>query len=381
MFTIINFFENLYYKFIVMALVIRIALIISIFLIFLLLFFAFLGLVNYYIKKRYEIKEAERKRNSDCYTVLAEILTDEEIIPYNDLQYDFESIKARCHPDLSDIVYEMLVIKNEFPFQFNYDNLQSLARLFKLTAYWDEKLTDKSLKVKMQNLQNIIDLKANISESILSTLLYHKNSELRKKARIAQIHLSQHEPFKFFDEEFDKDFTVWDKSKIHDILLNKPTQTIPNFVRWIPKVKNVNLQSLFIYEVGYYNQVENKEFLFDYFKLTPSDEVKIQIVETLNKLGIESVAHNLIAQYGACSENVQLCIINNLKHIQSDPLLLPFYVRAFEKAYETDLKLALGEAIYKSEKNGQRVIEVLERDSKGFDYLIFEHIKNPLLLN
>lgn len=381
MFTIINFFENLYYKFIVMALVIRIALIISIFLIFLLLFFAFLGLVNYYIKKRYEIKEAERKRNSDCYTVLAEILTDEEIIPYNDLQYDFESIKARCHPELSDIIYEMLVIKNEFPFQFNYDNLQSLARLFKLTAYWDEKLTDKSLKVKMQNLQNIIDLKANISESILSTLLYHKNSELRKKARIAHIHLSQHEPFKFFDEEFDKDFTVWDKSKIHDILLNKPTQTIPNFVRWIPKVKNVNLQSLFIYEVGYYNQVENKEFLFDYFKLTPSDEVKIQIVETLNKLGIESVAHNLIAQYGACSENVQFCIINNLKHIQSDPLLLPFYVRAFEKAYEIDLKLALGEAIYKSEKNGQRVIEVLERDSKGFDYLIFEHIKNPLLLN
>ena len=381
MFTIINFFENLYYKFIVMALVIRIALIITIFLIFLLLFFAFLGLVNYYIKKRYEIKEVERKRNSDCYTVLTEILTNEEIIPINDLQYDFESIKARCHPDLSDIVYEMLVIKNEFPFQFNYDNLQSLARLFKLTAYWGEKLTDKSLKVKMQNLQNIIDLKANISESILSTLLYHKNSELRKKARITQIHLSQHEPFKFFDEEFDKDFTVWDKSKIHDILLNKPTQTIPNFVRWIPKVKNVNLQSLFIYEVGYYNQVENKEFLFDYFKLTPSDEVKIQIVETLNKLGIESVAHNLIAQYGACSENVQFCIINNLKHIQSDPLLLPFYVRAFEKAYEIDLKLALGEAIYKSEKNGQRVIEVLERDSKGFDYLIFEHIKNPLLLN
>ena len=381
MYSIINFFENLYYKFIVMALVIRIALIITIFMIVLLLFFAFLGLVNYYIKKRFEIKEEQRKKNSDCYTVLLGILTNDEIIPYNDLQYDFESIKERCHAELSDIVYEMLVIKNEFPLQFNYENLQSLARLFKLTAYWDDKLTDKSLKVKMQNLQNIIDLKANISESILSTLLYHKNSELRKKARIAQIHLSQHEPFKFFDEEFDKDFTVWDKSKIHDILLNKPTQTIPNFVRWIPKVKNVNLQSLFIYEVGYYNQVENKEFLFDYFKLTHSDDVKIQIVETLNKLGIESVAHNLIKQYGACSENVQLCIINNLKHIQSDPLLLPFYVRAFEGAYETDLKLALGDAIYKSEKNGRRVIEVLERDSKGFDYLIFEHIKNPLLLN
>lgn len=381
MFTIINFFENLYYKFIVMALVIRITVVVSIFLILLLLFFAVLSLVNYYIKKRFDIKESERKKNSDCYTVLAGILTNPEAIPYSDLQYDFATIKARCHPELPDIIYEMVQIKNEFPFQFNYENLQSLARLFKLTTYWDEKLTDKSLKVKMENLQTIIDLRANISESILSTLLYHKNSELRKKARIAQIHLSQHEPFKFFDEEFDKDFTIWDKSKIHDILLNKPTQTIPNFVRWIPKVKNVNLQSLFIYEVGFYKQTENIEFLFDFFKTTPSDEVKIQIVETMNMLGIESMAHNLIKQYSSCSENVQLCIINNLKHIQTDPLLLPFYVRAFERAYETDLKLALGEAIYSTERNGQRVIEVLERDAKGFDYLIFEHIKNPLLLN
>lgn len=381
MFTIINFFENLYYKFIVMALVIRITVVVTIFLILLLIFFATLSLVNYYIKKRFELREAERKRNSDCYTVLAGILTDPEIIPFNNLQYDFASIKQRCHSEIPDIIYEMVLIKNDFPFEFNYENLLSLARLFKLTAYWDDKLTDKSLKVKMENLQTIIDLRANISESILSTLLYHKNSELRKKARIAQIHLSQHEPFKFFDEEFDKDFTVWDKSKIHDILLNKPTQTIPNFVRWIPKVSNVNLQSFFIYEVGYYNQGENKEFLFDFFKTTPNDGVKIQIIETLKMLGIESMAHNLIKQYGACSENVQLCMINNLKHIQTDPLLLPFYVRAFESAYETDLKLALGEAIYTSERNGQRVIEVLERDAKGFDYLIFEHIKNPLLLN
>ena len=364
-----------------MPLVIRIAVIITIFFILLLLFFAILSLVNYFIKKRFDKREEERKSNSDCFTILAEILTNEEVIPFTTMQYDFESIKARCHKELEDIVYEMLVIKNEFPSQFNYENLHSLTRLFKLTAYWDDKLTDKSLKVKMENLQTIIDLRANISESILSTLLYHKNSELRKKARIAQIHLSQHEPFKFFDEEFDKDFTVWDKSKIHDILLHKPTQTIPNFIRWIPKVKNENLQSLFIYEVGHYNQVENKDFLFDFFKLTPSDEVKIQIVETLNMLGIESMAHNLIRQYNACSENVQLCIINNLKHIQTDQILLPFYVYAFERAYETDLKLALGEAIYSSKKNGHRVIKVLERDAKGFDHLIFEHIKNPLLLN
>jgi hypothetical protein len=381
MYIIHNIFENFYYKFITMPLVIRIAVITTIFFILLMIFYGILSLIDHYIKKRSDKREETRKNNSDCYTVLKEILTYEEVITFATLEQDFETIKERCHEKPEDIIYEMLVIKQEFPRQFNYENLQSLSRLFNLTPHWDQKLTSSSLKVKMENLQNIIELRATISESILSTLVYHKNSELRKKARIAQIHLSQHDPFKFFDEEFDKDFTVWDKIKIHDILLHRPIQTIPNFIRWVPKVQNENLQAMFIYEIGHYNQVENKEFLFDFFKRTPSDEVKIQIVETLHVLGIEDMAHNLIRQYNACSENVQLTIINNLKHIQTDKFLLPFYVHAFAKAYETDLKLALGEAIYSSEVNGHRVIEVLERDAKGFDQLIFEHIKNPLLLN
>lgn len=381
MYFIFNFFENIYYKYIVMPLVIRIAVIATICFIVLLLFYAALGIVNYYKRKRNQKREEIRKNNSDCYIILKEILTYDEVIPFNTLQSDFVEIKAKCHKNQKDIIYEMLSIRYEFPIEFNYENFQSLSRLFNLTAYWDAKLSHRSLKVKLENLQHIIDLRATISESVLATLVYHKNNELRKKARIAQIHLSQHEPFKFFDEEFDKDFTVWDKIKIHDILLHRPVQTIPNFIRWIPKVKNENLQSLFIYEIGHYNQVENKEFLYEFFKMTPSDEVKIQIIKTMKILGIEEMAHNLIRQYNAVSENVQLAIINNLKHVQTDKFLLPFYVHAFEKAYETDLKLALGEAIYNSEVNGKRVIEVLERKAKGFDSLIFEHVKNPLLLN
>ena len=381
MYFIFNFFENIYYKYIVMPLVIRIAVIATVCFIVLLLFYAVLSIVNYYKRKRIQKREEIRKNNSDCYIILKEILTYDEVIPFNTLQSDFPTIKANCHPKQKDIIYEMLTIRHEFPIEFNYENFQSLSRLFNLTPYWDAKLSHRSLKVKLENLQHIIDLRATISESVLATLVYHKNNELRKKARIAQIHLSQHEPFKFFDEEFDKDFTVWDKIKIHDILLHRPVQTIPNFIRWIPKVKNENLQSLFIYEIGHYNQVENKEFLYEFFKMTPSDEVKIQIIKTMKILGIEEMAHNLIRQYNAVSENVQLAIINNLKHVQTDKFLLPFYVHAFEKAYETDLKLALGEAIYNSEVNGKRVIEVLERKAKGFDSLIFEHVKNPLLLN
>lgn len=381
MFTIYSIFENFYYKYANMPLVVRIAVIATIIFTLLLIFYSILSIVNYFISRRAERREEVRKNNSDCYVVLKEILTYEQVIPFKALEADFEKIKVRCHSKQKDIIYEMLVIKNEFPDQFNYENLTSLSRLFVLTPYWDKKLTSRSLKIKMENLQTIIDLRATISESVLSTLVYHKNAELRKKARIAQIHLSQHEPFKFFDEEFDKDFTVWDKIKIHDILLHRPKQNIPNFIFWIPRVKNEQLQAMFIYEIGFYKQIQNKDFLYNFFKMTPSDEVKIQIIETMKVLGIEDMVYNFIQQYNLCSKNVQVAMINNLRHVQTDKFLLPFYVHAFEKAYETDLKLVLGQAIYDSEVNGQRVIEVLERKAKGFDQLIFEHIKNPLLLN
>lgn len=376
-----NFIENFYYKFFAMPLVIRIAIITAIFFIFLLLFYATLSVGSYNKKKIKHRKEEKRKNNTDCYRVLEDILVRNDVISFALLEHHFKSIQARCHLETDDLIYEMLALKNEFPKKFNYQNNESLSKLFNLTPYWDTKLTDASMKVKMENLQNIIDLRATISESVLSTLVYHKNSELRKKARIAQIHLSQHEPFKFFDEEFDKDFTVWDKIKIHDILLSRSIQTIPNFIRWIPKVKNENLLVMFIYEIGFYNQSENKEFLFDFFKMTPSEAVKIQIVETLKILGIEGLVKDLITQYHACSENVQLAIINNLKNIKNDISLLPFYISGFHKAYEIDLKLALGKAIYSSEGSGLLVIEDLEQGAEGFDFQIFEHIKNPLLLN
>jgi len=231
----------------------------------------------------------------------------------------------------------------------------------------------------MTALEEIIELNASISESILSTLVYHKNNELRKRARIAQIHLSQHDPFKFFSEEFDKDFTAWDKIKIHDILLKKPLKTIPNFARWIPVIKNEKLQCLFIYEIGHYKQIENRHFLFDYFKKTTNDMVKIECLKTLEILGISEFKTKFLHIYPLCSEEVQLHLTLALKKVANDPETLKFFIKAFDKTYETNLKIALGKAIYNSGPVGKKAISVIEKNAEGFDLLVFEHVKNPLL--
>ena len=93
-----------------MPLVVRIAVITTICFLLLLIFYAILSLVSYYRKKRREHLEEERKSNSDCYTVLKEILTYDEVIPFKTLEEDFENIKDRCHKKQEDIIYEMLVV-------------------------------------------------------------------------------------------------------------------------------------------------------------------------------------------------------------------------------------------------------------------------------
>jgi hypothetical protein len=373
------YFDYFKFNFETFPLVIRIATtIILIFLTFN-LFLIITLLVKKFLNRKKDKLEFDKQ--SKCFRLLETIVTYETNITYEVLQQKQSSFKETCGSNNKKIIKILLAIKSDFPEKFNYYNLQSISRLFDLGKFWDEHLSKGTLKQKIESLDEIIELNASISESILSTLVYHKNNELRKRARIAQIHLSQHDPFRFFEEEFDKDFTEWDKIKIHNILLHRPIKTIPNFARWIPKIKNEDLQCLFVYEIGYFLQYENRDFLFDFFKNTTSDKVKIQCLKTLDLLGIKSYKERLIKLYPISSEEVQLSIIESLKNIRNENEVLKFFIDAFEKTYKTNLKIAIGKTIYQSGENGKKVVNILENRVLGFDRLILAHIKNPLLAN
>ena len=373
------YYDYFNFNFDTYPLVIRIAITI------ILLFFVFniIMVTSLLIKKFIDRKKSKEDidKNSKCYRILETIVTHNSNVTYETLLEKLDSFKEDCGADSKKIIKILLSVKSSYPDEFNYYNSQSIGRIFDLGTYWDDHLSKGSLKQKMEALDEITELNASISESILSTLVYHKNNELRKRARIAQIHLSQHDPFRFFEEEFDEDFTEWDKIKIHNILLHRPVKTIPNFARWIPRIKNEDLQCLFIYEIGYFLQFENNDFLFDFFKNSNSDKVKVQCLKTLDILGIQKYKERLIKVYPICSEDVQLHIVESLRNIRNENEVLKFFVDAFEKTYETNLKIAIGRTIYQSGRNGERVVDVLESRVDGFEKLIFEHVKNPLLAN
>lgn len=375
--TLKYYFDYFNFNFDTFPLVIQIA--VTIILIFLTFNFIMLTtlLVQKFINRKKDKETVDTK--SKCYRILETIVTHNNNVTYETLLEKLSDFKQDCGADSKKIIRILLSVKSLYPEEFNYYNSQSISRIFDLGAFWDDNLSKGTLKQKMESLDEIIELNASISESILSTLVYHKNNELRKRARVAQIHLSQHDPFRFFEEEFDEDFTEWDKIKIHNILLHRPIKTIPNFARWIPRIKNEDLQCLFIYEIGYFLQYENGDFLFDFFKTTTSDKVKVQCLKTLDILGIHNYKESLIRMYPICSEEVQLNIVESLRNIRNENEVLKFFVNAFEKTYETNLKIAIGRTIYQSGENGERVVNVLESRVDGFEKLIFEHVKNPLL--
>ncbi len=372
------YFDKFYYYFLTYPLVIKIATIfIIVFIIFncsLLIYFLVLQL-----KKIFKKKAVKINKKNKTYQIFEQISVHKKKIPYEDIVSNLNNFKATCKESADEIIAILLDVKKNHPIDFNYFNAQGLSRLFDLGKHWDNNLSSGNLTTKMRSLDEVINLNASISESILSTLVYHNNHELRKRARLAQIHLSLHDPFRFFEEEFDIHFTDWDKLKIHNILKRRTISTIPNFARWIPNIKNDELISLFIFEIGFYKQYENREFLFDLFKIAKSDIVKVEILETLKILGIEEYKDDFTKLYPICSEKVQKSIVKNLSSITDDNKLLRFYVMAFEKTFETELRVEIGKVIFNSGLNGKKTIEILHNKSVGFDRLIFEHVKNPLL--
>lgn len=369
------YYESFYYEFIGLPIVIQIAIITIIvfttFNISLLLFFS--------IKKLRKKRIRPINKTDRCYRVLERLVTTRKELTLENLNSNLTEFKASCSlspQEIIDILVNISIVKDK---TFNHYNARNVSQMFLLGEFWDEILTNGSLQKKMKALTEVIELNASISESTLTALVYCKNHELRKRARIAQIHISQHDPFRFFEEEFDREFTEWDKLKIHNILRHRDESAIPNFARWIPSIANEDLQCLFIYEIGFYKQIENMDFVYNLFCSTKSDKVKIEILKTLNLLGITDYKDRLIEMYPVCSDRVQKSMIKNFNDVSNDKRILKFYLWAFEHTFETELKILIGKVILNSGETGGKVLNHLENKAKGFDRLIFDHVRNPLL--
>ncbi|WP_421498060.1 hypothetical protein [Flavobacterium columnare] len=306
-------------------------------------------------------------------------------IVYSPKEYTLEDIKLvfenkkdfkKTHKLLITETIIELIAEDEV---YDLHNFNEILYFFDLKSFWEERLLKGNLKTKLEGLAQIIKLRLTISESVIISLVYDKNEALRKKARKAYIYLSKHDPFRFFNEDFDSEFTEWDKIQIHEILLKRAKEFIPNFAQWITRTENIDLKCFFIYETSFYKQQENLPFLLTLLTQTTNSKVRKALIEAIGVLQNNNIEDALIANYDFEPISVQHSIIKTVTETKPDNGL-EFLRSAFYKTFDTSLKIRIGRAIYNYDNEGVNLINEMEsKIDDGFENLIFKHIKNPLI--
>lgn len=375
---IIFFFRSLYFSISDLSPVLQLAIVLSMLFVFVYTF-TFLELI-YLNWKNDRMLHQKKVLNLLYLQKIKEIVFSSKNIDLEGIKLVFENqkeFKKRHKLLITDTIIE-LVNNNEVYNEYNYNEI---LYFFDLKSFWEKRLLKGNNKTKLEGLSKIINLRLSISESVIISLVYDKNESLRKKARKAYIYLSKYDPFRFFNEDFDAEFTEWDKIQIHEILLKRSKEFTPNFAQWIKRTENNDLKCFFIYETAFYKQYENLPFLLTFLTQTTNPKVRKSLVEAIGTLQNNNIDDALISNYDFEPLVVQHSIINTIKETKPK-LALEFLESAFYKSYDTSLKISIGKAIFNYDQTGKTLIDEMEsKIDDNFQKLIFEHIKNPLIKN
>ncbi|GIZ14986.1 hypothetical protein RCZ15_03400 [Capnocytophaga catalasegens] len=260
----------------------------------------------------------------------------------------------------------------------NRSNYKMLLERLKLKKYWEDKLQYGSKKIRDRALRKIGGLNMEISESILIPITTVKDSILRKRARSLYLYISKNNPFKFFDEDFDSQFSQWDSIEIHSILQKKPRNTIPNFIQWVQEHSiSDGLKSFLVYEIAHYHQ---KDSLDNLLKMLEGSEVKLRqsIIDAFGVFGYQKAIPVLSAMYNTQPSSIQQAILRAFGNFKREDEL-SFIQNAIETAHDMDTRLQGLESLYNYGKRGREIFYFLKEKAQNEQELLpFLHIEHPL---
>ena len=338
-----------------------------------------LNIVIYFKHRKHKRKIHNKRADiSKAYNVFRSIINVKNSIDFSDVSNDlnqYNFIEKFKKSEILDLLFELTKDLKSY----NQSNLDHIIDYYNGKAYLEKELKKANLKNKIIAMQFVLELRVNIAESVISAFLYHKKSDLRKLARLTYIFISNHDPFRFFDEEFDKNFTELDKIKIHNILQRRKDKIQPNYAQWIERTKNINLKCFLVYEIGYYKQQENINYLKKLLTETAESKLKKEIILTLAKLNSSQMEEELVDNFNHGNIEVKQSVIENI-NIKHTTKTIGFLKESYYRAYNTELKINIGRAIFKSGLQGIKIFEEMENKAETeFEKLIFKHIRNPLI--
>ncbi|MGV3546049.1 MAG: HEAT repeat domain-containing protein [Pedobacter sp.] len=255
-------------------------------------------------------------------------------------------------------------------------NYRNIIRGLKIEEFLVKKLDFSNTRERLRTFQSLSIMDLTVPDSSILPHTYSKNPFLRKESRSSYLAISNHDPFKFFDQQ-DNNLNFWDQINLLEQLEAHHKHNLPNFSKWILYSKNSSQLSFIIKAVAYFNQTISVPSLVNLID-TEDHEIRKEAIVALGEMRIFDVEDKLKTIYYHQPVICQNAIIEAILSINSGDSL-DFLKSIYSGANNLDTKKLIAEVIYKYNTEGKMYIESLYAKETGFNRLIIEHIKNPLI--
>ena len=350
------------------------------FILVLLLFYLFL-LVRIFVVN------CVRKRFSKTRDNLSNLFADRiKSVLLNVADLDKDELTKRFEDDLYQVknnrqkrafTYMLINLKNSPEFKnlkLNVVNYGVVIELFKINEYWDKKLISGNNHSRHRSLRVLDDLENGMSGSNILRSVYHKDDNLRKHARATLIKYDKNDPYKFLEENFDKNFNSLDEVRLHFNLVRiSKEQHLPVLMRWVHNSTNIKFKVFIIKEIGFFNQKESGNDLIEFIMEENSILVKCQAIEVLGMLNYVDAEEYLIKKYPMAAVLTQKSIIKTIGMFQTLNGMI-FLEKVFNDIHEHDTKILVAKALKNFGTEGRKRLSKLGEHSSAFDKKIFEQV-------
>lgn len=339
-----------------------------------LFFFAF----TYFIRKK---RKKEDGIIEDLYpettffieTILKTDQVYSEVEVYNHFVEKFGRLKDKSYvaiiPTLEDLIQ-----KN--PGYLNAKNYLNIVKGLKVDTHLEKQLGFSNTRNRLRAFQSLSRLNLIVSDSKILPYTYSRNKSLRKESRASYIGVSNNDPFKFFDRE-NPELNYWDQINLIKQLEMHHKDNLPNFSKWIKYSKDKSQTIFLIRAVAYFKQIHSAEALKELLDSEDHD-IRKETILALSEMRVVSVEKDLIRIYYNQPVECQGAIIEAIVLMQTGKSL-NFLKDAYFETTNADSKKLIAEAIYLYGEEGKRYFDHLCEIEDGFDALILQHVKNPMI--
>lgn len=271
-------------------------------------------------------------------------------------------------PTLEDVVKQ----EKQHMESVNYDHV---IRGLKIDEYLEKRLDFSNTRVRLRAFQSLSRLDLTISDSKILPHTYSRNTSLRKESRTSYVGVSNNDPFKFF--ELENDLNDWDQISLLQQFMIHHRDNLPNFSKWIRYSHDMGQVKFFIKMVAYFEQTTSIDTVIGLLD-TEDHQVRKEAILAVGKMKVKEIENRLIKMYFTQPLVCQNAIIEAVSYINSGKAL-GFLKSAYELSSNSDAKRLIAEVIYLYGRAGRLYFDELSATATGFDKLIFEHVKNPLI--